>query len=66
MDVVMNVGGFGQTEEQLVVQSETRLRLGLLESGARHDHTSRLVWQAEAVRTMEDAAVKPSVEDVAV
>ena len=25
LDVVMNVGGFGQTEEQLVVQSETRV-----------------------------------------
>ena len=29
MDVVMNVGGFGQTEEQLVVQSETRVYAGL-------------------------------------
>ena len=29
LDVVMNVGGFGQTEEQLVVQSETRVYAGL-------------------------------------
>jgi len=28
LDVVMNVGGFGQTEEQLVVQSETRVYAG--------------------------------------
>ena len=29
LDVVMNVGGFGQTEEQMVVQSETRVYAGL-------------------------------------
>ncbi len=53
LDVVMNVGGFGQTEEQLVVQSETRVYAGLAEPKTILALVLTLVLEEEAVRTME-------------
>ena len=46
LDVVVNVGGFGQTEEQLVVQSEQRLFAG--------EHTTGTGSEEAAVRAVED------------